>query len=88
MSFNKEDIQIMEKALEYYDNNERNNAIKQISKIPFFKHDINWFIGCMIQDLDYADKGIKRNDAREYIVQAIEWIKKHQGGADEQKTIN
>ena len=80
MSFNQQDIKIVEQAIDFYDNNERNNAIQEMKKIPFFKVEINWFIMSIIEDLDYQDKGIKHNRAREYLVQALNWVKTHQKG--------
>lgn len=80
MTFNQKDIEIIEKAITYYDINERNNAIQELKKISFFKSEINWFIMSIIQDLDYKDKGVNRNSAREYLVQALDWVKTHQKG--------
>lgn len=80
MNFSKQDIETIEKAIVYYDNNERNNAIQEMKKIPFFKIEINWFIMSIIEDLDYKDKGIEHNRAREYLVQALNWVKTHQKG--------
>lgn len=80
MAFSQKDIKIIERAITYYDINERNNAIQELKKIPFFKSEINWFIMSIIQDLDYKDKGVNRNSAREYLVQALDWVKTHQKG--------
>ena len=76
--FEQKDIEIIQRAISYYDIKERNNAIQEMKKIPFFKTEINWFIMSIIEDLDYADKGITHNIAREYLVQALDWVKKHQ----------
>ena len=82
MNFSKQDIETIKKAIIYYDSNERNNAIQEIKKIPFFKAEIDWFIMSIIEDLDYQDKGIKHNRAKEYLVQALNWVKTHQKGDD------
>lgn len=79
MKFKVEDVAIVNQAIEHYDNNERNLAIQKMQEIPFFKTEINWFIMSIIEDADYADKGITHNRAREYLVQALDWVKKHQG---------
>ena len=79
MKFKVEDIAIVNQAIEHYDNNERSLAIQKMQEIPFFKTDINWFIMSIIEDLDYADKSITHNRAREYLIQALDWVKKHQG---------
>ena len=79
MKFNRQDVKIIKQAIEHYDDNERNLAIQKMQEIPFFKADINWFIMSIIEDADYADKGIAHNRAREYLIQAFDWVKKHQG---------
>lgn len=78
--FTQSDIKIVENAIRFYTNNERNNAIQELKKIPFFKSDINWFIMSIIQDLDYKDKGIIKDNAKEYLAQALKWTKTHQKG--------
>lgn len=78
--FKQKDIKIVQQAISYYDNNERNNAIQEMKKIPFFKTEISWFIMSIIEDLDYKDKGIEHNRTREYLVQALNWVKSHQKG--------
>ena len=78
--FTQSEIKIVENAITFYTNNERNNAIQEMKKIPFFKTEINWFIISIIEDLDYKDKGIEHNRAREYLVQALNWVKTHQNG--------
>ena len=79
MKFSQQDVKIIEQAIEHYDNNERNLAIQKMQEIPFFKAEIDWFIMSIIEDLDYADKGTTHNRAREYLIQALDWVKKHQG---------
>lgn len=79
MKFNRQDIKIIEQAIEHYNNNERSLTIQKMQEIPFFRAEIDWFIMSIIEDLDYADKGITHNRAREYLVQALDWVKKHQG---------
>lgn len=78
MGFTKEDIKIVETAIKHYDNKERGLAIRQMRKIPFFKAEINWFASWIIQDMDKQDKGINENRAREYLAQALNWVKTHQ----------
>lgn len=85
MSFKESDIQIIEDAIKYYDNKERNLAIQKLKEIPFFAQEINWFIMSIIQDLDYQDKGWNKNSAREYLVQALNWVKTHQGDDKNEK---
>lgn len=83
MTFNKADIKTVEKAISHYENKERNLAIQEIKKIPFFAYEINWFIMSIIEDMDYADKGINHNRASEYLTEALNWVKTHQGDSNE-----
>ena len=80
--FTQSDIKTVKNAIRFYTNNERDNAIKEMKKIPFFKTEINWFIMSIIQDLDYANKGINKNNAYEYLEQALKWVKNHQKGGE------
>lgn len=86
VEFTKNDIKHIKQANSHYDNNEREKCINELKQITFFKNDINWFIGLIIEDIDRNDKGFSSNRAKEYLLQALDYTKKHFKEQNNEKT--
>lgn len=86
VEFTKNDIKHIKQANSHYDNDEIEKCIKALKQVAFFKNDINWFIGLIIEDMDRNNKGFSSNRAKEYLSQALDYTKEHFKEQNDEKT--
>lgn len=81
VEFTQNDIKHIKQANNHYDNDEIEKCIKELKQITFFKSDINWFIGLIIEDMDKNS-----NRAKEYLLQALDYVREHFKEQNNEKT--